>query len=1622
MKRLSTLLALACVAWSLAGCGGSSKPISVAITASSSTVDGTDSVTLTAAVTNDKNSAGVSWAVTSGGGTLSNTTTTSATYTAPAAASSQQTVTITATSVAKNTESGTVTITVPAAPTVTSTSANLTGAVGSSFLASLQASGGIPPFTWALGSGTTLPSCLTLKSNGTLTTASGTAPTASCAGSYSNLTFKATDSGTPTPLSVTSSPLTITIAPAPAITFTGLVPATGTYGVAFSGSAAATGGAGALTYSVSAGALPQDLSLNTSNGAITGTPSKAADVGTFNLTVQASDAYGDSNTQTYSIAISYPAVAVSPATAPTGYVGSAYTTTTLAATGGNGGPYNWTWVAASGSSLPSGLSLSTGGVITGTPTTPGAYSVVVKATDSASNSGSATLTITVKTAVSITTSTTLPTGYVGSNYSQQLAATGGSGTGYTWGVSSGSNLPVGLTLSPTGMLSGAPTATGTPSFNLMVTDSVGNTASATFTMTISPGVSVTAPTLASAYPGTSYTSAAFTASGGSGTGYTWSWAAASGSTLPSGLSLGNTTGIISGTPVNTGGTSVTSTVVVTASDSVGNMGSVTVSITIEATVTITTPATLPAGTVSVAYSQTIAASGGSGTGYTWSTDATGTTSLASIGLALAANGAVTGSSPTLGTATFTATVTDSQGHTGSATFTVAINNQLKINQTALPPGDQGSAYSQTLTASGGSGSGYTFSATNSNLASLGLALASNGTISGTPTANGTASFTANVKDSSNDTATQALTITIYVALSLPSPNPSSLPSGYTNVAYSGSVTGSGGSGGLSIAVTTALSPANGTLTTGVSGATVNVTGTPTTATTESFGVTLTDTTTSSTISQTYTIAITTPTPVTLPTSNPGSLPSATVNQTYTGTINASGGVSPYTWSINGTAVTSSGISVGNGLSASSTGGSSLSISGTPTTAGTVTLSNVKVVDAANTNATQTYTITVNSVQNVSGQISLINGCSYPTPNLSIFSVTIANVGGTTFTQTVNTDSNGNFTFTGVPNGTYTITPALTNSGPTVLFYPATLQNVILDNAAVSNENFNVSLGYTVSGTVTYPGAHTGWIYLSLVNNYCGGTGANGTSILYPSTSGGSFTIHGVPPGVYTLQASMDLSTLNEGAPNEADPAGSTPGLTISTDDLTGQTVTLTDPTLSAPATYPTIKAAAPIDQGVVISFGGGSVTDSNGEDMFTSYTVQWSTSTSGFSNSNQATFKATGGSAHVWILRNGNANMTGSLSNGTAYYFKIWGSNPAGAGPSWTSSETVTPGPPASGTDLYQVTGTITIPSSVSINSGAPLYAGLFDQNTKTAYAAVITNPSNSTGNNFTVYVPAGTSYTLFGILDQNKDGLIDTGDVTNVFSNSPTIPISANTSGENLTLPSANSTAIVQTSFSSFPGGTTDYSITLDVLETNKLPVAVTLTSGPNFLNPVDISYCSYCGNVQFWYEFDTGGATPVVGDTYTFTVTYSDGTQDTGSSSVTGAVTGWNGTNSLPGASDAPTDLVPNQTSGPNAGTRTEPAFTWTDSSNSTGSNVYYEFVLIQITGTCPSSGCVIWEIPAASSTSPGFGSSIQFIPWGVDPTNSANVPSVSSLKSGDLYEWWISASDNNSNSVSTYTPYTP
>ncbi len=1553
--------------WGLTGCGGSS-PIGVTISPTTATVDGADSVKLSAAVANDSKSAGVTW--TSSGGTLSSETTTSAVFTAPAATSSAQTITVTATSVADTTKYQAASITIPATPSV-ATASLAAATVGSAYSATLAGSGGITPYTWTLSSGT-LPASLTFTSAGVL---SGT-PQAADAGTY-NLTFKLTDAGTPTALTATKA-LTLTINPAPPIAFTTTSLANATYKVAYSASVSATGGAGALTYSLATGPLPAGLSLS-SAGTISGTPTAA---GTFPIVVSASDAFGDSQTQSLSLKVVYPPIAIAPTSLPTAYVNSNYSQT-FTATGGNGTGFSF--AVAAGTSLPAGLTLSPGGVLSGKPTTSGAASFGITATDSASNTFTATYSLTINPAVSFTTSTTLPTAYVGSNYTQTLAATGGSGTGYTFAVASGSSLPAGLALSSAGVLSGKPTAAGPASFGITVTDSASNTATSTFSLTISPGVTINPITLPAGYQGTAYPGATFTATGGSGTGYTWSWAPASGSTLPAGISL-STAGVVSGTPTAAG----TFNLVVTATDSVGNTASTTVALTVQATLSISTT-TLAPGTVNVAYAQALAATGGSGTGYTWTTDAAGTTSLATVNLTLASTGAISGTPTTTGTATFNATVTDSAGHTATAPLTIAVYSVLTVTTTTLPSTDAGIAYSQTLAAGGGSGTGYTWSVTAgaASLTAENLSISSTGAITGTPSATGTATFTVQVKDSAGNTATANLSIQVFAALTLSAPS-SGVPGPATvGGVYNSSIAATGGSGTYKWTLTGL--PAD-SLSSSVSGGLVALSGTPTTATAVTFTASVTDTVTNQTVGpDTYSIVVSNPSPLTLPAPNPATLPSATVNQSYSGVIQASGGAGPYSWTVNGVAVTGAGIALSNGLTASNTGNNLLQVNGTPTTTSSVPLTSVAVKDNTGTTAGPTsYSIAVNAAgSQVSGQFSLTQSCG---TSATVPPITVSI--NTTPVQTT-TSSNGSYGFTSIPNGTYTITPSI--SGVSSTFYPAT-QSVTVNNGAVT-ANFSVSLGYTVSGNVSYSGTSKGQVYVTLKSTTCSGSNMAGTSITDSTlTSGGAYTIHGVPPGSYTVAAGMDI--LGQGYPNASDPSG-TGSAVVTNANVTGANVTLSDPPVTAPTVGPKLKAIQPTDQGVAISYKP--ITNTNGLEIATSYTVQWSTSSS-FSNPSSKTFVANGDGATVWILNNITAG-SGSFTNGTPYYFRACGTA-AGTCSAWTtwggsSPASVTVGTP-SGSGYFTVTGTVTLPSNITPTG--PLYVGFFDQSTSTPYATIIASPSNSSPNAYTVQVPSGSSYFFFGIVDQNKNGQIDVGDITNTGggSSAALTSITGNMTGENLTLSGGNSTPIVNTQsylFTSSGGNTNYYSLNFHVREGVKLPVSVELTAGPNVMNPLDFAACTSCGHPQFDYYINISNAQPTAGDTYSFLVTYSDGTSETVTASVTALVTSF-------ATGLAPTGSVPGQTT---------PTFTWTDPASA--SSYVYQFYLND------NNGNLIWAIPSNNSSSIGFPSTITSITWGTDPTgDSTNTPTVPSLTTGANYSWQMNVQDANGNSSQSQVSFTP
>ncbi len=174
------------------------------------------SSTITASVPKDTTGAGVDWVFTpqagvADPGTFTINSVTSATYAAPTTAiPAKFTVTITANSrsTAFPTETNSITITVePTQPLKITTTSLPDGTVGIDYSAQLQATGGVPPYTWQLTNLTTLPANLILNLDGTIT-GKPTAP-----GVDNTFTVQVTDSDTSTPATASTTPgqLSITI-------------------------------------------------------------------------------------------------------------------------------------------------------------------------------------------------------------------------------------------------------------------------------------------------------------------------------------------------------------------------------------------------------------------------------------------------------------------------------------------------------------------------------------------------------------------------------------------------------------------------------------------------------------------------------------------------------------------------------------------------------------------------------------------------------------------------------------------------------------------------------------------------------------------------------------------------------------------------------------------------------------------------------------------------------------------------------------------------------------------------------------------------------------------------------------------------------------------------------------------------------------------------------------------------------------------------------------------------------------------------------------------------------------------------------------------------------------------
>jgi large repetitive protein len=367
-----------------------------------------------------------------------------------------------------------------------------------------------------------------------------------------------------------------------------------------------------------------------------------------------------------------------------------------------------------------------------------------------------------------------PGGEVGVAYSDTLTVTGGTSP-FTWSVSAGT-LPPGLTLgASTGLLSGTPTAAGTYSFTVKVTDHAGLTATEPVTLTVIAGPSLSFPAPPAGWTHTVY-SDTLTVSGGTSP---FTWSIGSGN-LPPGISL-SADGNLTGTPTATGTYSFTVKVTDANLQSATQATSITIALGVS-----TTFAAPPAAVKGVAYTDTLTATGGT-TPYTWSVNA----GTLPPGIALSSAGVLSGTPTTTGSYPFTVNVIDANNGIATASITLVVGAGLSLTFAAPPGGQVGVAYTDTLTATGGT-TPYTWSVSAGTLPA-GITLnASTGVLAGTPTAGGTSNFTIKVTDAAGQTATQATSITILAgALTIAASANAATTTPGSTVSYTIKVTNSG---------------------------------------------------------------------------------------------------------------------------------------------------------------------------------------------------------------------------------------------------------------------------------------------------------------------------------------------------------------------------------------------------------------------------------------------------------------------------------------------------------------------------------------------------------------------------------------------------------------------------------------------------------------------------------------------------------------------------------------------------------------------------------------------------------------------------------------------------------------
>ena len=765
--------------------------------------------------------------------------------------------------------------------------------------------------SWAISP--TLPAGLSFDtSDGTI---SGTPTAVTSSTTYTVTATNAGGSGTAT--------VTIQVNDVPpySVSYSG-TPFTLTKGTAMTAVTPSASGGAVDSWSVSP-TLPSGLTLDSSTGVLSGTPTAIVSTTTYTITATNT---GGSSTVSVSITVNDAAPVIA-------YSGSPFTLTkgtamtTAAPTSSGGTVISW----SVSPTLPAGLSFDTSnGEISGTPTAITSSATYTVTASNTGGSDTATITIVVNDALPVIAYS--PNSYTLTKGTAMTTATPTSGGGAVVGWTISPTLPAGLSIdTSSGDISGTPTAVTSSTIYTITATNAGGSDTATITIEVNdvaPSAITYTPNSFTLSKGTMMSTATPTASGGTVT----SWSITP--TLPSGLVFSTSTGAISGTP-----TAITSSAsyTVTATNSGGSATTIVTIQVIEAAPSVTystSSITLTKGVGMTTASPT--STGGPVT--SWSISPTLPAGLSFNAL----SGEISGTPSAVSSSTsYTITATNAGG-SDTATVTITVNDvaptSITYNPSFLSLAKSVTMTTATPTSTGGTVTSWSISP---SLPSGLLFDSSTGAISGTPTAVSAANTFTVTGTNSGGSATA--TVTILVNDAPPSsvtysPSSSVLTKGVAMTTVTPTASG-GAATSWSISPTL---PAGLTFDTS-SGA---IGGTPT-AVSPSTSYTVTATNPGGSGTTTVTISVNDVAPYSI--SYSGSPYTLTKDSAMTAVTPTALGGAVDTWSISST--------LPAGLSFDTSTGE---ISGTPTA---ITSSTTFTITATNTggNATVSVTITVNDV-------------------------------------------------------------------------------------------------------------------------------------------------------------------------------------------------------------------------------------------------------------------------------------------------------------------------------------------------------------------------------------------------------------------------------------------------------------------------------------------------------------------------------------------------------------------------------------------------------------------------------------------------------------------------------------